>query len=191
MRSNEAAAVAWWSRLPDSPLRTHLGNGLASSIAARGEYDRALMIFRPIPGPDAELAAATIVEAGAKRNPPSAAQWLESLPPDFDIAKAAEPLVQHWIARDSAAAAHWVEAQPAGPRRDAIVHAYARAAAGVDPSAAGEWAVTIADPKVRLIAAEYVYREMRRRDPGMAGAWLRALPGAESAWCERIIRLQL
>lgn len=191
MRSDEAAAVEWWSQLPDSPLRVLLGNGVAEITAGRLDFETAVTLFRPKPDSETARIIGIIARAGAEVDPARAAKWLDSLPPEVDTSKAVAIMLEKWISHDPVAAARWVERQPVGPRRDAVVEAYTSEAADFDPVTAGEWAATISDPHLRLVALEYVFRAMNRSDPVSARTWLRALPGADSVWCERIIRLQL
>lgn len=124
----------------------------------------------------------------AKDDPAAAAAWLDSLPVELDTGKASAPIIGKWIASDAVAAARWAETQPAGGRRDAALKAYTLAATELDPAAAGEWAAAIVDPATRAQAAEFVFREMNRRDPPAARAFLLALPGADPAWKERLLR---
>ena len=189
MSADQDGVIAWWSHLPASARRNELGSSIAATLAGEGKLDRALEFFHPQQGAESAGVAVAIASARAKEDPAAAAAWLDTLPAALDTVKAVAPIIGKWIERDPAAAASWVEAQPAGARRDAAVNAYTLAATELDPAAAGEWAATITDPATRAKAAEFVFREMNRRDPPAARKFLRALPGADPAWSERLIRL--
>ena len=189
MSADENGVLAWWSHLPASAQRDRLGVSIASSLAGKGKLDRALEFFHPRQGAESAGVAVAIASARAKDDPAAAAAWLDSLPAELDASKAIAPVIVKWIEHDAAAAARWVETQPAGARRDAALNGYTLAATELDPAAAGEWAATITDPATRAKAAEFVFREMNRRDPPAARKFLRALPGADPAWSERLIRL--
>jgi hypothetical protein len=188
MTSDEAGVLAWYSQLPASSQRDQLAADIATKLAADGKIDRALEFFHPELGDKSAGVAAAIATARASDDPAGAAAWLDSLPAGLDTGKAVAPLIQQWVGRDSDAAARWVETQPAGERRDAALKAYSVAATELDPVAAGEWAAAISDPGTRAQAAEIVFREMDRRDPPAARAFLRSLPEADKAWSERLIR---
>jgi hypothetical protein len=188
--ADERPALAWWSRLPESPLRTQLGNGMAEGLASRGRVDEAEKLFRPIPGAPTAQALGRIVAARAEQGPSAAAEWLQSMPPEVETAAATKSLLEKWITKDAAAAARWVETQPAGTLRDAAVQAFTAAAALRDPGAASEWVPTISDRNLRSQAAELVFASMKSTDAAAAAAWLRSVPGLDAAWADRIIRLR-
>jgi hypothetical protein len=187
MSSDEEGVLAWWAALPASQQRDRLAVDIAAKLANDGRLDRALKFFHPDEGSASADIAVVIASAQARNDPAGAAAWLDSLPAKLETDKAIGPIVQTWIGRDAAAAARWVEAQPAGTRRDAALNAYTLAATELDPAAAGEWAASIADPASRTQAAEFVFRELNRRDPPAARAFLRSLPNADKAWVEALI----
>jgi hypothetical protein len=186
--TDEVGVIAWWSQLPESPQRDTFGATIAAKLATEGKIDRALELFHPEFGQKWTGVAVAIASAKAEDDPAGAAAWLDSLPADLNTQNAIAPLVQRWVGRDAGAAARWVETQPAGERRDAALKAYSVAATELDPAAAGEWAAAIADPTTRAQAAEAVFREMNRRDPPAARAFLRSLPETDKAWTERLLR---
>jgi hypothetical protein len=186
--TDESGILAWWSQLPASAQRDQFGATIAAKLATDGKIDRALELFHPEQGNKWTGVAVAIASAQAKNDPAAAAAWLDSLPADLNTGNAVAPLIQRWVGRDAQAAARWVETQPAGERRDAALKAYSVAATELDPAAAGEWAAAIADPTARAQAAEAVFREMNRRDPPAARAFLRSLPETDKAWTERLLR---
>ena len=172
-----------------APISEEARMEAAIAAATAHAQARADPLFAARASDEAEDATTSLALAQAKTDPQAAAAWLDSLPAEIDTGKAVAPFLQKWIESDAVNAARWVESQPAGARRDAALKAYAVAATELDPAAAGEWAKGIGDPKVREQTAESVFLEMDRRDPAAARAWLRALPGADAAWSERVIRL--
>lgn len=188
-QTDGAAALAWWTQLPASPLRESLGNSIAASLAFQGKMEEALKLFAPTERSESAGAASSIARVRAERDPVATAAWLDSLPPDFAAPSAVGSLVGVWFTRDPIAVAKWVEAQPAGPRRDAALQAYSGAAAQSDPAAASAWAETISDTETRTKAAEFIYRQISSTDPHEARAWLRGFPGVDENWRERFLRV--
>ena len=188
LNSDPGPAIARLSSLPSSPLKELLANNAAASLAAAGQVEQAQALLQPGADASSSAALASITARRAEADPSAAAQWLASVPPTADTTKAVGALLEKWLGADPAKAADWVEAQPSGPRREAALKAYTRAAADLDPSIAGECCKLITDSGARSELAEFVFRKMSRQDPPAARAWLRSIAGIDAGTQERLIQ---
>lgn len=189
MRSDKNGALAWFNTLPPSQLRDHLSNDAAIPLAASGDLEKALALFRPIPGKEGESAIVRMAAVQATSNPARAAEWCASLPADIDVSEATQSVVTKWFSKDAAAAAQWVEALPKGHQREAALKAYAQAASTQDPEAAGAWAAAITDPSTRARAAHQVFTSMFQADQAAAIKWVREFPGLDERVRESVLRI--
>ena len=189
LRSDPVAACEWLSRQPSSQWRDDCLSNAAALIAASGNVQEAIALFRPTAGPNAAVNITQIALAQSKADPATAAAWLQGLPAQAETGPATTQVLESWIQKDPEAAASWVEALPPGARHDQAMSSFAQAAAGHDPVAAGAWAVSIGDPAQRRAAAAIVFQKMDQSNPAGARAWLQSLPDADAEWRDRFARL--
>ena len=188
--NNDAdAALAWWRKLPASPLRDALGTNASTFLLEDDRLEAALEIFRTHAGNEERDAVVQFATHLVEHDPNSAGKWLASLPVEAVTDDAAWVVVQEWYLRSPESAARWIESLPASAARDYVVQNFVQTAVPDDPQAAAEWVELIADPKLRKQAAREVFWRLRNQTPEAARKWLGELRGVDPVWQARILRM--
>jgi hypothetical protein len=187
VNGDEAAALAWWQKLPESALRDAIGTNASTFVAEAGQLELAMQMFHPAKTTD-NIVTLQLAQMVSARDPEKAGAWLATLPRENVDMMTAKAVVGDWYARDPEKVASWVETLPAGNARDQAASAFIGEAVQQSATGAAGWVETITDPKLRRISAREVFSRWNQDDSAGARKWLSGLSGVDENWKARTLR---
>jgi hypothetical protein len=146
-RVNAPEAAAWAERLPEDVREI----ALLRITRTWGSSDGAAATAYVLGKPDLKVRATAIYEIGkeiTRHDPRAAAEWIDTLPAEFQI-RSAVGLTHEWYSVDSMAVTKWIDGLPPGPVKDRSIMSLAYCVKRSEPDKAVELAATIKDSELR------------------------------------------
>ena len=173
-------AKGWADTVKDKNLRTGVLARVTMEIMKDDRAGAADWIAKYGDEDAAAPAVSRLADSWSREDPKAVMDWAEKLS-GKSKAEAYEQAMESWAREDPEAAGEHLATLKASPERDAAVEGYATRVSRDDPSAAMEWAGTIANDDLRQETQIDVARDWYRNDKAATEAWIQSSGLSEEA----------